>query len=296
MKTAVLTGATGFLGFALLNELIENGVYVYALCRSNSRNLSRLDGLSGVRVVESDLDHLEIIEDIKNCDAFYHLAWEGNHGDFDIQYKNVILAINCLKLAANLGCRRFICAGSQAEYGNTTDLITEETLLKPTTAYGACKAAAFYLTSDLARRLNIEHSWIRIFSVYGPNDRPSVLILSLLTALKQTGRAALATNGEHIWNYLYVEDAARALRLLGENKLACGVFNLASRINKPLKNFVDEAKAIISASSIITYSDKESEVNLNVSTKKIHRVIGEFERVKFCDGIEKIIELHGQSK
>jgi nucleoside-diphosphate-sugar epimerase len=288
LKTAVLSGATGFVGFALLNELIKNGVNVYVLCRPNSQRRLRLNGLSGITVIEADLSHTENIDVVQSCDVFYHLAWEGERNDFEQQYKNINISINCLKLAVRLGCKRFICTGSQAEYGCTTELITECTPLIPTTSYGACKTAAFYLTKDFANRLGIEHAWVRIFSVYGPNDNPNTLIMNLVRVLRQDDSATLFTNGEHIWNYLYEGDAARALRLLGTNEGVTGVYNLASSECKQLKHFVEEARRIVAPNASLTYGNEESAVNLNVSTEKIRKVIGEFEHTVFNAGIQQI--------
>ena len=289
MKKVVLTGATGFLGFALLTELIQNDVYVYALCRENSRRRSRLDGLSHVTVIEGDVSRIQEIDGVSGCDVFYHLAWEGGRNDFAEQYKNVDMSVNCLKLAEKLGCRRFICTGSQAEYGNVTDVITEETPLNPTTAYGACKAATYYLTTDLAKRLNIEHTWVRVFSVYGPNDNRNMLIMSLIQDLQSKGEASLNTDGGHMWNYLYEEDAARALRLLGSNPRSNTVYNLGGRDNKPLKAFVEDVREQVGVGSVVRYGTEKSEINLNVSTEKVRREIGEFESVAFLDGIRKVL-------
>lgn len=288
LKTAVITGATGFIGFSLLKELIKNNVYVYLLCRPNSKRCSRLNGLSGLTVIEADLEHIEDINIPEKCDVFYHLAWEGERNNFEQQYKNIDISVNCLKFAAKLGCKRFICTGSQAEYGNTKSLITEEIPLVPTTSYGACKTAAYFTTSDLAYRLNIEHTWVRIFSVYGPNDNPNTLITNLVKNLKQNNYAALNTNGEHIWNYLYEDDAACALRMLGINYKATGVYNLAGRECKQLKLFVEEARRIIAPTASISYGNEESSVNLNVSIDKILNTIGTYENIAFSDGIKQI--------
>jgi len=290
MKTAVLTGATGFVGFALLNELIKNDVHVYVLCRPNSKRLSRLDGFTGITIIETDLEYADKINDIQECDVFFHLAWEGERNNFEQQYKNINISLSCLKLAANLKCRKFICTGSQAEYGDKTELITENTALMPTTAYGTCKVAAYYLIADLARRLNIEHIWVRIFSVYGPNDNPQTLISSLVKSLKETEHAALTTNGNHIWNYLYEEDAARALFMLGRSSSAYGVYNLAGKECKPLKYFVEEAKQIIAPNVDILYGNEQSTINLNVSTEKLLLAIGDFEKTTFSGGIRAIID------
>lgn len=289
MKKVVLTGATGFLGFALLTELIQNDVHVYALCRDNSHRRSRLDGLPHTTVIEGDVSHIEAIDGISNCDVFYHLAWGGGRNDFVEQYKNVDMSVNCLKLAEKLGCRRFICTGSQAEYGDVTDIITEETSLNPTTAYGACKAATYYLTVDLAKRLHIEHTWVRVFSVYGPHDNPNTLIMSLVRDLQATGEARLNTDGEHIWNYLYEEDVARALRLLGWSSRSNTVYNLASQDNKPLKEFVEDVREQVGADSVVGYGTDQSMIHLNASSEKIRLAIGEFEKVEFVDGIHKTL-------
>jgi len=287
LKKAIITGATGFLGFVLLKELIQNEIYVYVLCRKNSSRISRLNGLSNVEVLEVDLNCPDKINKIDGCDVFYHLAWEGEHNDFDGQYKNVEMSLNCLKLASRLGCKRFICTGSQAEYGNKTELITEETPLKPTTAYSACKVATYYLTADLAKRLNVEHTWVRVFSVYGPNDNPNTLIMTLIRDLTTKGEASINTDGEHIWNYLYEEDAARALRMLGWNFKTDMVYNLASENNKPLKIFVENVRNAVSINSVVNYGLEKSRVNLFVTTNKLRYDIGEFEYNGFSDGIKK---------
>jgi nucleoside-diphosphate-sugar epimerase len=281
LKKAVVTGATGFLGYALLKELIQNDVFVYALCRNNSSRASRLSGLDNVMAIEADLGCDAKIPGIYGADVFYHLAWEGRRNDFEGQYKNVDMAVNCVRLAAELGCTRFICTGSQAEYGSTAELITEETPLNPATAYGACKTAAYYLTADLAKRIEIEHTWARVFSVYGPNDNPNTLVMTLLRDLKSKGEAKLDTDGEHIWNYLFEEDAARALRLLGLCERSNTVYNVASRDNKPLKEYVGIIRKSADPDSAECYGSQRSAVNLNVCADKLRRDIGEYENTNF---------------
>ena len=288
MKKVVLTGATGFLGFALLTELIRNNVYVYVLCRKNSRRRTRLAGISNVTVIETDPADIEKLDSVSDCDVFYHLAWEGGRNNFTEQYKNVDMSVNCLKLASELGCKRFICTGSQAEYGNAAGVITEDTSLNPVSSYGSCKAAAYHLTADLAKHLSIEHTWVRVFSVYGANDNPNSLIPYLAETLRSNRNAVLRTDGEHMWNYLYEEDMARALYLLGRSPLSDTVYNLASRSAKPLKEFVEELRAAINPGAAVCYGSEKSKVNLDVSTDKLRRSIDEFEQAEFSETIRTI--------
>lgn len=274
MKSAIVTGATGFIGIALTKELVQNGIHVYALCRKGSKRRSRVEGLPDVEIIDVDFADLSKIDSIQG-DVFYHVAWEGARNDFDEQYKNVGMAVDCVKLAARLGCRRFIGLGSQAEYGETKELITEETPLKPTTAYGACKVATYYLLTDLAKRLELEFVWARLFSVYGPNDNPNSLVPQLVEALEEKGEFTLETDGTHIWNYLHEEDVARALRLLGVIKKPCMVYNVAHSVSKPLKEYAEGFKTQVNPGATIHYGTEKCNIWLNVSAEKLWQKIGE---------------------
>ena len=289
MKKAIVTGATGFLGFVLTKELIQNGIYVYALCRKDSKRLSRLDGLEKVKIIEADFSKIEDVKGLSEADIFYHLAWEGERNSFEEQYKNVDISISCLRLAAKLSCKRFVCTGSQAEYGNTSELITEETPLKPTTAYGACKVAAYYLTADLAKRLGIEHTWVRVFSVFGPNDNPNTLIMTLIRSLTSEGETKLNTDGTHIWNYLYEDDAARALRLLGQSEGSNTVYNVASRDNKPLKEYVEIIRKSVNSNFVVYYGSEDCNINLNVNLEKVQCDLGDYENTRFDEAINILL-------
>ena len=281
MRKAIVTGATGFLGNALVKELTENETFVYALCRRDSKRLSRLSNIKNIEVIEIDLLNKSAAAKINDADVFYHLAWEGKRNNFDEQFKNVEMTSNCLKMAAELRCKRFICTGSQAEYGSTDELITEETRTNPTTAYGACKVAAYYLAAYYAKQLNIDLTWVRVFSVYGPNDNSNTLISSLLKELSTKQTFTLQTNGKHIWNFLHEEDAARALRLLGWSKQSNTIFNVAGKNSRPLCEFIEELKMKINPKAKIKYGNDLCPVNMRVSIEKLLNEIGEFEYISF---------------
>lgn len=277
---AIVTGGTGFLGSALVDELIKNGDRVTALVRPNSRRVGNLAKLSGVRIVETDLDENITLKE-GSYDVFYHLAWEGERDNFDSQYKNIKMTLNCLSAAAKYGCKRFICTGSQAEYGETHQRITEETNTAPTTAYGSAKVAAYYLSKDLARHLGIQLIWVRVFSVYGENDNPNTLYAQLSKALNHSEEYHMTTDGNHIWNYLHKTDAARALRRLADSCADEGIYNLASKISRPLCEYVDIMRKKVNSPAIITYGNQRSRVNLDVSPDKLCNAIGEFEEIIF---------------
>ena len=113
------------------------------------------------------------------CDVFFHLAWQGARSDFAAQYDNIRTTIDALEAAVRLGCTRFICTGSQAEYGRQAQLITEETCPHPTDAYGAAKLAACALSRTRAADLGIEWIWGRVFSLYGTYEQDGRMLPEL---------------------------------------------------------------------------------------------------------------------
>ncbi len=281
LKKAVITGCTGFLGYSLLLELLKNGYYIYALCRNNSNRLYRLNGLKNVSVIETDFNESLDIPDANNIDVFFHLAWGGGRNDFDSQYQNIELSVKCMNLAAKLGIPKFLCTGSQAEYGETSERITEETKICPKTSYGVVKAATHFLLEDIAKKNGIDLIWARVFSVYGPHDNSNSLIPSIIESNKQNKKFCLRSDGNHMWNYMYEEDAAKTLRLLSECQIA-GVFNVADIKCQPLREYISEI------SSNIEYGSEQCKVNLNVSVDKLLHQIGKIPTREFSVGISEI--------
>lgn len=276
-----MTGATGFLGGALLRELLNNGYEVVALVR-DLRKAKIWGDFKNLVVVETDLTSVREIPEIAGCEVFYHLAWSVERGNFDEQYKSIGIMLNCFKLAKLAGCRRFLGVGSQAEYGETTEQITEETATHPTEPYGAAKLAAYYLGERLANQLGIGFVWARVFSVYGDHDKPYTLYSRLTHELARNGEFTLTSDGSHIWNYLHETDASRALRLLAEMEACTGIYNVASSLSMPLKDYIEILRQRHAPNAKVIYSTQKCAVNLRVSTEKLRNAIGDaFE--KNCD-------------
>ncbi|MDE7201684.1 MAG: NAD-dependent epimerase/dehydratase family protein [Lachnospiraceae bacterium] len=99
-----------------------------------------------------------------------------------------MITLNCLKLVVRLKAERFLCTSSQAEYGETTEMITNDTVTNPVTSYGEAKVSTYCLVRDLAKRLDILFIWARVFLVYGEYDNPNSLIPQLLKLLRNCSK------------------------------------------------------------------------------------------------------------
>ena len=289
MKNYIVTGAAGFLGCNLTERLMqEENAHIYAVVRPNSPHNARLTPSERLTIVPADLSeyaHLdEMIEEA--CDVFFHLAWQGGRYDFAAQYGNIADTLGALEAAGRLGCRHFICTGSQAEYGRQTALITEETCPHPADAYGAAKLAACALSRQRAADLGVAWIWGRVFSLYGRYEQEGRMLPALVKSLRSEQTFALSSSAAQNWDYLYAADAADALLALAKRGRAGEIYNIANGDYRPLRDYIEEARAVIAPQCDVTYGAADADVvSLQPSVEKICRDTGWQPMTDFVDGL-----------
>lgn len=258
----VVTGATGFLGQALCRELTENGHEVTAVVRPESAGKASL--LAVGNVIPLPLDELEDLGHYTGGqNLFYHLAWNGSGGDarndYGIQLSNLTYMEKALKAAKRCGCHRFIGAGSQAEYGAVYKKAVEgETVPSPFMMYGAAKLSCLYMGRLLAGQLGVTFIWPRIYSIYGPREGDPTLLGYVARTLREGGIPELSSC-ENMWDFLYITDFTKAMRLLGEHPEAGGIYHVASGKPGKLRGFVEQARDIISPGAKLRFGAKQTE-------------------------------------
>lgn len=295
----LITGATSFIGVHLIKECLKNDCNITAIVRPNSVNIGRLPINDKVKIVEiemKDIENLLLYRDIQ-VDVFYHLAWEGARNpyrnDVTIQTRNYEWTLKAMEIAIRLGCKVFIGAGSQAEYGKCYGKIDETYQTNPITEYGKFKLKAYIKLKELAEHNNIRFIWTRIFSVFGIYDYSGTLIMSVLAKLLRNESIPL-TECMQMWDYIYVEDVARIMYLLGDSECVGGVYNIASGLARKLCDFVVEMKEITHSISELHFGEIPSESGNNIGfepmVEKLKNNIGMYEITSFEDGIKNIIE------
>lgn len=307
---AIVTGATGFIGTALCKELLQANYEVVAVIRKKSHNYKKIESFvnddlsygNKLQIIELDLDELESLHTYYHieADTFFHLAWNGSAGadreDFDMQYSNIAYMKKAIKTARDCGCKKIVGAGSQAEYGVVRTVAKEdETVPKPFMMYGAAKLAAYQMGKLYATQVGIKLVWPRIYSVYGVGENAGTLVSYVVDTLKR-GEVPQLSLCENMWNFMYITDCVRALRKLGENEETEGVYNVASKDTRILKEFVTEIRDIVAPDAELNFGAKQSDPNrtfyLMPECSKLD-AIWEGEMVEFGEGIErKIIRGH----
>ncbi len=245
----IITGATGFIGSAVLTELLSSGCEVTVLLRPGS-DTARLTSRSGFSklVYQQMQDEATVTELRKNKpDIFIHCGWRGVGGDsrnesYQIT-ENLPTTLASVELAASTGCSQWIGLGSQAEYGNLNCALNEDAPLRPTTLYGKAKLAAGVAALALCEARGMAGVWLRVFSTYGPDDSPNWFIPYVIRDYL-AGRSPKLTKCEQLWDYLFVNDAARAVVAVA-NGITSGYFNLGSGTAYPLRDYIEEIRTAL---------------------------------------------------
>lgn len=210
MKNVLITGPTGEVGLALVNELLQRDIRVHVIVRPNSQRSDRLPSHKLLSVITCSLSELEKLSEntkLQNeeIDTFYHLGWDHSrdHYNVDAHYKNIEYTLSAVRLAKALNITTFIGAGSQAEYGRVEGKLSPGTPAFPDTAYGMAKLCAGQMSRLLCKQLQIRHIWPRILSVYGPGDAESTMVISTIRKLLNKEKPSL-TKGDQEWDFLFL--------------------------------------------------------------------------------------------
>ncbi len=300
MQTAIITGATSGIGISIIEACLRHDCHVVALSRKGSPNISRLNPFHQIDVVEgglADLEQFTAAHNLSEDRVFFHLAWSHTdkigRNDPLQQQENIQYTLEALQFAKRIGCKKFIGAGSQAEYGVHTGSKTgPDSAAFPNTAYGICKYSAGELGSILADQIGIDFLWVRIFSVYGEYDSPETMIQSSLARMAE-GVHCSFTEGTHLWDYLYSADAGEAFYLIGEKSTGNRVYCLGSGEARPLKEYICEMRDIIRPGLKLGFGEipytNQNRFNLCADISSLQQDTGWTPKTDFGTGIRRIL-------
>lgn len=296
MKRVVITGATSMIGGALVKECIKNEVEVLAIVRKQSLHLDRLPESGLLQIYECNLQELGSITDIqKSYDVFYHLAWDytsKTYRDNPIaQAKNIQYTFDAVNLAHKLGCKKFVGAGSQAEYGCIDGMIVPDTPVNTLVSYGVAKYAAGMLSRKLCDSYEMVCIWARIFSVYGRYDNEGIMLNYAIDRFI-AGEPANFSVATQNWDYLHEKDAGRMFFLIGEHAESSKVYCIASGESKPLKEFILDVRDICGSTAECIFAEEVPTQKLVSLQTKIDDLVNDIEykpQIAFREGVKDMI-------
>lgn len=298
MKTAIVTGANGFVGSALVRELTLRDYQVYAIVRSVHQQNVPSDGR--IHVIPLELAQIEDLPSMipgQTYHVFFHLAWTGSAGparaDTALQLQNAQWSVDVLHVAKKLGCRKVLCAGSITELEAMTAAYAPGVRPGSGYIYGGGKAVAHIMCMSVASQLGIDLIWPFITNAYGPGERSPRLVNTTIQKCLR-GEPPQFTAGSQNYDFVYIDDVARAFRLIGERGKPFHEYLIGSSAPRPLKDFLLEMQEEIAPDLSFRFGDIPfTGINLPLSLfdcAKTEADTGFRAEISFAEGCRRTME------
>ncbi len=258
-NTILVTGASGFLGSHIAEELLAQGYNVIGTKRTQT-DLRRTKNFA-------EKIHWLNVDDVQwqqyavelNPAIIIHSAWSGvsaaNRMDWDSQIGNLDILGDLLHISEKVDLKMFIAFGSQAEYGIFDGKIDESYPTNPNTAYGTMKLMAYNLVKGFFNSQKSKRAkwyWLRLFSFFGEREDNQWLIPSTILKLSSDSEIDF-TGGEQKYAYLYVKDLTQMIITLILSEAESGVYNISSTKPLAIRYLIEQIKTMIGSKSKLNF-------------------------------------------
>ncbi len=242
MKTALVTGAAGFIASRVSDLLLSQGVAVVGIDNLNDaydprvkrHRLAQLEGREGFRFVEADIENFYELDPVfreHSFDAVFNLAARAGVR-YSIENPHVYLqsnaqgALNLMELMRRHGCGKLVLASTSSLYAGQPMPFREDLPVeRPLSPYAASKKAAEVLSYTYHHLYGLDVSILRYFTVYGPAGRPDMAPFRFIKWIHEGTPITVYGDGTQTRDFTYVDDIARGT-VLAARPLGHDVVNL----------------------------------------------------------------------
>jgi len=242
MKVLV-TGATGFIGNYVVQEIINKGFHVITTSR-NREKAKAYEWFSKVQYIAHDLhDHQHnYFKFFHEPNILIHLSWEGlpNYQDFFHFESNLFSNYFFLKNMIEHGLENCVVAGTCFEYGMQSGSLHEDMDTKPVTSYGLAKDALRRFLEQLQCKFKFDLKWLRLFYIYGPGQGRSSILSQLERSLENQKEVFNMSGGEQLRDYLPVKKVAEYIVEVAVQDKITGIINCCSGSPVSIRRLVED--------------------------------------------------------
>ena len=259
MQKVVITGADGFVGSYTVQCFLEKGIEVLAIdVIKEPRRLKPCNGLTYNCIDISDSSLLLNAVEPGEYDTFVHFAWAGSAGpqrtDYNLQMQNALNTVECMKVAKQLGCSRFVCAGSIME--REVEAAVHEQGSRPGMGYiyGMGKHIAHCLCKSVATSIGIDLLWPMITNAYGVGELSPRFVNTTLRKIINHEPLQF-TAGTQNYDFVYVTDVAKAFYAVAKDGIPFKEYIIGSGNARPLKEFILEMQQALAPDAVPQFGD-----------------------------------------
>jgi nucleoside-diphosphate-sugar epimerase len=246
----LVTGAAGFIGSHVLTALRSLGADPVALVRPGSP--VSVDATS----IEGDYHDADTVTKALQAvspTSLVHAAWRLMPGsgylDDPTNVDELRASLQLFRLAHDAGCRRIVGIGTCLEYAESRAAVSEDAPLRPTTLYGASKAALFLTAQTWASVVGASFCWARLYFPFGPREPAHRLVPMVVNGLLRGERVA-TTEGSQLRSFLFIEDVADALAAMTLSNVT-GAVNVGSADAIAVRDVVERLASVIGRADLL---------------------------------------------
>jgi nucleoside-diphosphate-sugar epimerase len=303
--TALVTGAAGFIGSHLCEHLLDAGDEVravdafteYYARSSKEENLSALLGRERFELVEGDLEVMPLLPLVEGVDVVYHLAGQPGvrsswGGDFDVYVRRNVLATQRLLEVCRLAAPvKVVHASSSSVYGNAlTHPTVESACPHPVSPYGVTKLAAEHLCEVYRDAFAIPTASLRLFTVYGPRQRPDMAFSRLVACALHGGVFELFGDGDQTRDTTFVGDVVAAMRDAARSDWV-GVANVGGGQRVSMNDAIALVSSICGRVDVSRRPRSTGDVrHTGADTRLAEAAFGYRPRTTLCEGLAAMVE------
>ncbi|MBK6861852.1 MAG: GDP-mannose 4,6-dehydratase [Saprospiraceae bacterium] len=306
----LVTGAIGFIGSHLCEQLLKQSHKVIGLdnmdpyyeVQKKQENLNLLESLNGFKFIYGDIRNSFLINEIlaaNQIQLVIHLAAKAgvrpsisNASDYmDVNLNGLV---NLLEACRNCKIKRFIFISSSSVYGNQQKLPFSETddVSFPISPYAATKKSGELLCYTYHHLYKIETACLRLFTVYGPRQRPDLAIHKFTQLAIEQQPIELYGDGSSIRDYTFVSDIVDGIcGIAFHPELNYEIFNLGN--GKPVKliEMVEELQNALQTKIEIKFIEKQAgDVDqTHADIAKANAYFGYQPKVSFKQGVAEFV-------
>ena len=310
MSKILVTGAGGFIGSHLAEELVRQGEDVRALVRYNSRDERGLledlpkEMINQIEVVPGDLkDPDGVKKAVKGCTKIFHLGaligipYSYVH-PFDFIQTNVIGTANLLNASLENGAfERFIHTSTSEVYGTAQYVpIDEKHPLQAQSPYAASKIAADKLAESYALSFNLPVATLRPFNTFGPRQSLRAIIPTIISQALGDGNIHLG-NTKPRRDFLFVKDTVRGFIEIGKCDEAIGkVVNIGTGRDVSIEDLAEKIIGLIGGDGKIKVEnlrirpEKSEVMQLLADTRLARKLFGWAPKYSLEEGLKETME------
>jgi nucleoside-diphosphate-sugar epimerase len=258
-KKYLITGAAGFIGSTLSEKLLKNGCLIRGVdCFSDyypreikEKNIKEALKNSSYEFIEADLAEADLNGLTDGVDYVVHLAAQpgvrkswGDH--FQVYIDNNIKSTQkLLESLVNKPIRKLVYASSSSVYGDSPSLpMRENSYIQPVSPYGVTKLAAENLVHLYQQAFGIPSVSLRLFTVYGPRQRPDMAFNKFMRRILNGGEIEIFGDGEQTRDFTYVDDVVSAFISAAEKGVEGRIYNIGGGHRISINDLIKKLREI----------------------------------------------------